>query len=112
LSNNHLSLAECILRMTDHEVLRVAFEHALSAGDIQAVDFYIWICPFTNLYKGLNIVAGGRLSRLADMPLNKSQMLAKINESGYEDGRGTVELLSDTSLDDLQRLYALNIAAA
>jgi len=111
LSNSDISPAEFILRMTEKEVLRVAFVQNLAFGQTQAVDFYIWVCPKTHLYKGLNVVAGKRLVRLADHPLNKSQIIAKINESGYEDGQGTVELLTDTSLDDLQRLYTLNVAA-
>lgn len=106
------SPAEAIMNLTTGEVLRLSFFQNLKAGRLQLVELYVWVCPKTEFFRGINIVNKTQVYTISEIPLNSRDVISKINETCFRPGTDPIEKLPDMNIDDLQRLFHLNSEAA
>ncbi|MEP3890324.1 MAG: hypothetical protein ABJN69_07635 [Hellea sp.] len=106
------SPAEAIMNLVANEALRFSFCKTLTAGQGQLVELYVWICPKTHFYRGINIVNKIQVHAISETPLSSKDVLSKINATCFRPGTDPIEKLPEMNVGDLQRLYHLNREAA
>lgn len=99
--------AEIMLNLKNNEVMRLSYKFALNENAREQIELYIWICPATGFFEGLQVSDNNAVSSISERPLNTPQLLLYINNTSFRDGSDTIEVCTETKVEDLQRLHKL-----
>lgn len=99
--------AEVILNLKDNEIMRLSYKSTLNDTALERSELYIWICPMTGFFEGLQVFNKNAVSSISERPLNTPQLLLFINNTSFRDGSDIIELDKETKVEDLQRLHKL-----
>lgn len=101
------SPAEMILGCKEGDILRISYSVIAPNQAKQSVELFVWICPRSGFFKGINVIDQCSIKAISERPLNSQQLLLFINNTSFQPGVDIIELTDKAALTDLERLYTL-----